>query len=59
MTGPLAGLRVVELAGLGSAPHAATLLAGLGAHVVRVARTAPTPEDELEDPLGKVDRGCR
>ncbi|UJW29780.1 CoA transferase [Saccharothrix sp. AJ9571] len=36
--GPLAGLRVLELAGLGPAPHAAMLLADLGADVVRVDR---------------------
>ncbi|MGH4024127.1 MAG: CaiB/BaiF CoA transferase family protein [Pseudonocardiaceae bacterium] len=38
MAGPLAGLRVIELAGLGPAPHAAMLLADLGADVVRVER---------------------
>ncbi|NJP65774.1 CaiB/BaiF CoA transferase family protein [Streptomyces spiramenti] len=37
-TGPLAGVRVVELAGLGPAPFAAMLLADLGADVVRVDR---------------------
>ncbi|MFY2790696.1 CaiB/BaiF CoA-transferase family protein [Rhodococcus sp. KRD162] len=36
--GPLAGLRVVELAGIGPGPHAALLLADLGADVVRVQR---------------------
>ncbi len=39
-TGPLAGVRVVELAGLGPAPFAAMLLADLGAQVVRVDRPA-------------------
>ncbi|MGH3914396.1 MAG: CaiB/BaiF CoA transferase family protein [Pseudonocardiaceae bacterium] len=38
MPGPLAGLRVIELAGLGPGPHAAMLLADLGADVVRVER---------------------
>ncbi len=38
MPGPLAGLRVVELAGIGPAPFAAMLLADLGADVVRVER---------------------
>ena len=37
-TGPLAGTRVVELAGLGPAPYACLLLAELGADVVRVDR---------------------
>jgi alpha-methylacyl-CoA racemase len=36
--GPLAGLRVVELAGIGPAPLACQLLADLGAEVLRVVR---------------------
>jgi alpha-methylacyl-CoA racemase len=36
--GPLAGVRVVELAGIGPGPHAAMVLADLGADVVRVDR---------------------
>lgn len=36
--GPLTGLRVVEFAGIGPGPHAALLLADLGADVVRVQR---------------------
>ncbi|QNJ92146.1 CoA transferase [Mycolicibacterium fluoranthenivorans] len=38
MTGPLHGLRVVELAGIGPGPHAAMILGDLGADVVRVDR---------------------
>jgi alpha-methylacyl-CoA racemase len=37
-TGPLRGVRVVEVAGIGPGPHAATILADLGADVVRVER---------------------
>src|SRR5512146_3101278 len=37
-TGPLAGLRVVELEGIGPVPHAAMVLADLGADVVRGGR---------------------
>jgi alpha-methylacyl-CoA racemase len=37
-SGPLAGLKVVELAGIGPGPHAAMILADLGAEVVRVDR---------------------
>ncbi|MQA03381.1 MAG: CoA transferase [Streptosporangiales bacterium] len=44
MFGPLAGLRVVELAGIGPCPHAAMVLADLGADVVRVERPDPTGE---------------
>lgn len=52
MSGPLSGLKVVELAGIGPGPHAAMLLGDLGAQVVRVDRpgglqlgdaTAPDP----------------
>ncbi|MFD4294976.1 CaiB/BaiF CoA transferase family protein [Rhodococcus sp. NPDC058505] len=41
--GPLAGIRVVELAGIGPGPHAAVLLADLGADVVRVQRAGQIP----------------
>jgi len=41
--GPLAGIRVVELAGIGPGPHAALLLADLGADVVRVQRPNQFP----------------
>jgi alpha-methylacyl-CoA racemase len=39
--GPLAGLRVVEMAGLAPAPFACTILADLGADVIRVDRARP------------------
>src|SRR4051812_6487765 len=38
LTGPLRGIRVVEIAGIGPGPHAAMLLADLGADVIRVER---------------------
>jgi alpha-methylacyl-CoA racemase len=38
--GPLAGLRIVELAGIGAGPHCAMMLADMGAEVVRVDRPA-------------------
>ncbi len=39
MAGPLHGLRVVELAGIGPpGPHAAMILGDLGADVVRIDR---------------------
>src|ERR1700740_2212488 len=46
--GPLSGLRVVELAGIGPGPHAAMILGDLGADVVRIERPrrgggAPAP----------------
>ncbi|WP_300681545.1 CaiB/BaiF CoA-transferase family protein [Nocardioides sp.] len=43
-TGPLAGVRVVEIAGIGPGPHACTILADLGADVIRIDRaTAVKP----------------
>ena len=39
-SGPLVGLKVVELAGIGPAPFAAMLLADLGADIIRVDRRA-------------------
>lgn len=38
--GPLAGLKIVELAGIGAGPHCAMMLADMGAEVVRVDRPA-------------------
>src|SRR5664279_3987447 len=43
MAGPLQGLRVVELAGIGPGPHAAMILGDLGADVVRVERPRKGP----------------
>jgi alpha-methylacyl-CoA racemase len=53
MPGPLEGLRVIELAGIGPSPHAAMLFADLGADVVRVERPygglqlAPRETDQM------------
>jgi crotonobetainyl-CoA:carnitine CoA-transferase CaiB-like acyl-CoA transferase len=40
-SGPLAGVKVVEIAGIGPAPMAAMLLADLGATVLRIDRVEP------------------
>ncbi|HET9546591.1 MAG TPA: CaiB/BaiF CoA-transferase family protein [Desertimonas sp.] len=46
--GPLAGYRIIEIAGIGPGPMAAMLLADLGAEVIRVERAAaaqgPAPD---------------
>jgi alpha-methylacyl-CoA racemase len=39
--GPLAGLKIVEFAGIGAGPHCAMMLADMGADVVRLDRPAP------------------
>lgn len=50
-TGPLAGVRVIELGGIGPGPHAGMVLADLGADVVRVRRpgglTMPAEDRDL------------
>ncbi|WP_449433158.1 CaiB/BaiF CoA transferase family protein [Pseudomonas putida] len=38
MSGPLAGLKVVEMAGLGPAPFCAMMLADMGAEVIRIEK---------------------
>ncbi|MCD2113493.1 MULTISPECIES: CaiB/BaiF CoA transferase family protein [Rhodococcus] len=53
MSGPLSGVRVVELAGLGPAPFAAMMLADLGAEVVRVDRPGRQPHRPHTDVLNR------
>ncbi|WP_059016843.1 CaiB/BaiF CoA-transferase family protein [Mycobacterium sp. M26] len=50
-TGPLAGVRVIELGGIGPGPHAGMMLADLGADVVRVRR----PSGGLAMPAEGID----
>lgn len=40
--GPLAGVKIVEIAGIGPAPLCSSLLADMGADIVRIDRTGPT-----------------
>ena len=40
--GPLAGMKIVEMAGIGPGPFCASLFADLGATVLRVDRPAPS-----------------
>ena len=40
MAGPLAGCRIIELAGIGPGPFAAMLLSDMGTEVLRVDRAA-------------------
>ncbi|MBT2383745.1 CaiB/BaiF CoA-transferase family protein [Streptomyces sp. ISL-11] len=54
--GPLDTLRVVELAGGAPTAYAATLLADLGADVVRIDRPAPGGRHHAADPLGRGRR---
>jgi alpha-methylacyl-CoA racemase len=60
MSGPLTGLTVVEIAGIGPAPFAGMVLADLGATVVRVDRigasSLPLPISPRHDLLGRGKR---
>jgi alpha-methylacyl-CoA racemase len=44
MNGPLRGLRVIEMAGIGPGPFCAMLLADMGADVIRIDRRGTAPE---------------
>lgn len=55
-SGPLSGLRVVELAGIGPAPFGAMILADLGADVVRVERVGYNYEFGHEPDLSRRGR---
>jgi alpha-methylacyl-CoA racemase len=50
--GPLHGVKIVELAGLGPAPFGCMMLADLGAEVIRVERPGPGMQPTL-DPLAR------
>lgn len=56
-SGPLGGLKVVEMASLAPAPFGCMLLADLGAEVLRVERLGSRPT--VSAPLGPLDRGRR
>lgn len=60
MGGPLAGVRVVEIAGIGPGPFAAMMLADLGAEVVRVDRLPRGGVRPADGPsLDLLNRGRR
>jgi alpha-methylacyl-CoA racemase len=49
--GPLHGVRVIELAGIGPAPFCAMMLADMGAEVIRIDRAAVAPDTRETDCL--------
>ncbi|MBM7516496.1 CaiB/BaiF CoA transferase family protein [Nocardioides nitrophenolicus] len=55
--GPLAGVRVVELAGIGPGPFAVMMLADMGAEVIRVDRVTGPGADYTPNPV--IERGRR
>lgn len=58
-TGPLAGVRVLELVGMGPAPYAAMLLSDLGAEVVRIDRTPAARDGDEQLRRDVLARGRR
>ncbi len=60
MSGPLEGVRVVEIAGIGPGPFAAMMLADMGADVVRIDRAQKVSGgDPANPPLDLLGRGRR
>ena len=59
MSGALAGIRVVELAGIGPAPYGVMLLADLGAEVIRVDRAASADQPEAAASMVGLSRNRR
>ncbi|MBM3104213.1 CoA transferase [Pseudomonas sp. V1] len=58
MSGPLAGLKVVEMAGLGPAPFCAMMLADMGAEVIRIEK--PVKAEAVDNSRVQVlNRGRR
>jgi alpha-methylacyl-CoA racemase len=60
VAGPLEGIRIVELAGIGPGPFCAMMLADLGAEVIRVDRAERARAPRLPGPnLDLLNRGRR
>ena len=59
MAGPLSGIKVLEIAGLGALPFGSLKLADMGADVIRVDRSSDVPEDPPEGSHNFWDRGRR
>ncbi len=51
MSGPLKGIKVIEIAGLGAAPYGCMMLADMGADVVRVERPGGSADTPTNSPL--------
>ncbi len=59
MPGPLTGLKVIEMAGIGPGPFACMLLADLGADVIRVDRPGGGNLGATDSPADVLQRGRR
>ncbi|MBM3659090.1 MAG: CoA transferase [Actinobacteria bacterium] len=59
MAGPLAGVKVVELTGIGPGPFAAMVLSDMGAEVIKVDRAQWAGLPQAPGGIGVMDRGRR
>ena len=60
MSGPLAGLRLIELAGLGPSPFAGMMLADAGADIIRIDRSDRATYPPRQEPhVDLMNRGRR
>lgn len=59
MNGPLHGIRVIELAGLGALPYGSLRLADMGADIIRIERLTDVPKEPVPRPRSSWDRGRR
>ena len=57
--GPLAGIKIVELAGIGPGPMCAMLLADLGATVLRIDRPEPSDLGVPRPVRAALGRACQ
>ena len=58
--GPLAGLKIIEMAGIGPGPFCAMMLADMGAEVIRIDRLTPADLGISREPRHQVlHRGRR
>jgi len=57
--GPLEGVRILEIAGIGPGPFAAMMLSDMGAEVLRLDRAPQQRGDPARPPLDVLNRGRR
>ena len=58
--GPLSGIKIIEVAGIGPGPYAAMMLADMGADVIRIDRSAAVQGGDPEVPPADIfNRGRR
>jgi alpha-methylacyl-CoA racemase len=57
-SGPLVGIKVIEIAGKGPGPYCGMLLSDMGADVIRIDRPAPTGRrfEQFQDPMSRGRR---